>query len=137
MTSSTLFRAFAAAFFIFLGSVLAGCGSSGPDSVAIEFLKAVEDEDVERAYALLYIPKKDKTERELEVKGKVQMIVGDMSGRIKKLGGIESISVKSSEHEEGQDRAAVVLAVSYANGTEDSERFQLKKDGSEWKVLLR
>ncbi|VDY35541.1 Lumazine-binding domain [Morganella morganii] len=81
--------------------------------------------------------KKDKQKNEMEIKGKVQMIVGDMARRIEGNGGVESTEVKSVDIDESKKRATVILTVNFKDGKQKDERFMLTKDEGDWKIILR
>ncbi|WP_413492372.1 DUF4878 domain-containing protein [Morganella psychrotolerans] len=117
--------------------MLIACGSEPPETVAQQFYSAVEKKDADKAYDLLAIPEKDKKKNEMEIKGKVQMIVGDMAGRIAKNGGVKSTEVKSVDIDEAKKRATVILTVRFNDGKQKDERFLLTQENDDWKVILR
>lgn len=133
-----MFKKIALSLLLITGSfMLAACGSESPEAVAQQFYSAVEKKDADKAYDLLAIPEKDKKGNEMEIKGKVQMIVGDMAGRIAKNGGVKSTEVKSVNIDETKNRATVILTVRFNDGKQKDERFLLTQENGDWKVILR
>jgi hypothetical protein len=116
------------------GILLSGCGDKNPGDVAKDFYVAVEEKNVDKAYKMLYL-NDENVNKELEVKGKLQMIVGEASGKIEKQGGTRNIEIGNVAMEE--TTAKVVLHVTFKNGTEKDEHFNLRQKNDEWKVLLR
>ncbi|CAI1206662.1 Lumazine-binding domain [Serratia ficaria] len=116
------------------GILLSGCGDKKPGDVAKDFYVAMEKKDVDKAYKMLYLNDED-VNKELEVKGKLQMIVGEVSRKIEDQGGTKNIEI--SKVKMGETTANVVLHVKFKNGTEKDESFNLRQKKDEWKVLLR
>jgi len=94
----------------------------------------MEKKDVDKAYKMLYLNDED-VNKELEVKGKLQMVVGEVSRKIENQGGTKNIEI--SKVKMGETTANVVLHVKFKNGTEKDESFNLRQKKDEWKVLLR
>ncbi len=134
-----MFKKIALSLMLLAGSMmLTACGSDSPEDVVKQFYSAVEKKDADKAYDLLAIPEKDKQKNEMEIKGKVQMIVGDMARRIEGNGGVESTEVKSVDIDESKKRATVILTVNFKDGKQKDERFLLTQgEGGDWKIILR
>lgn len=117
-----------------VGLTLLGCGDAKPDDVAKDFYSAVAKQDVDKAYKMLYLSDKDEN-KEMQVKGKLQMIVGEMSGKIEQHGGTKDIAVKKVTI--GETTANVILEVTFKDKIIKEESFRLRKKKDEWKVVLR
>ncbi|ENS2153896.1 TPA: DUF4878 domain-containing protein [Escherichia coli] len=119
-------------FFICLA--LVGCGKPSPGSVAVDFYRAVADGNVDKAWSMLYI--KEDADNELEIKGKLQMIVASSSAKTKEKGGVENIIIKSTETDSAKKNAIVVLEITFNNDMKSVERVKLKKQDDVWKVSM-
>ncbi|MTH45904.1 DUF4878 domain-containing protein [Intestinirhabdus alba] len=116
------------------GILLSGCGEKEPGEVAKDFYLAVEKKDVDKAYGMLYLNDAD-LNKEMQVKGKLQMIIGESSKSISARGGTKNVEI--GEVTMGESTAKVALHVTFKNGTDKNERFNLRQKDKEWKVLLR
>lgn len=127
-------KIFSVALLLIGGILLSGCGDKTPDDVAKDFYTAMEKKDVDKAYKMIYLNDED-MDKELEVKGKLQMIVGESSRKIEAQGGTKSIEPGNVTL--GDGTAKVELHVTFRNGTEKNEYFNLRQKNDEWKILLR
>ena len=118
---------------IFTSLLLTGCGQTKPEDVAKNFYQALEDKNVDKAYDMLYLDTKA-SQHEMETKGKLQMIVGEVSSRIEQKGGTQSIEVGDVATKE--DNARVQLHITFKNKTQSDETFNLRKQNDEWKIRL-
>ena len=118
---------------IFTSLLLTGCGQTKPEDVAKNFYQALEDKNVDKAYGMLYLDTKA-SQHEMETKGKLQMIVGEVSSRIEQKGGTQSIEVGDVATKE--DNARVQLHITFKNKTQSDETFNLRKQNDEWKIRL-
>ncbi|WMY75932.1 DUF4878 domain-containing protein [Buttiauxella selenatireducens] len=114
---------------------LFGCGDKKPSDVALDFYRAVEKQDVDKAYSMLYL-NDDDAKNEMQVKGKLQMIIGETSGKMKQHGGTKDIVVKNEKASTDNTMTLVTLEVTFKDKTVKNETFRLRQKNKEWKVVL-
>lgn len=109
----------------FLALLLSACGR-GPDSTAIDYIRAVADGNHDAAISMI-----DPDKLDME-KGKIKAALRMQKDTFDTMGGIKNIAV-DNEKTEGE-RAVVAVKVKFGNGTSEIFNVALKKIDGKWKV---
>ncbi|MSN96827.1 DUF4878 domain-containing protein [Campylobacter sp. FMV-PI01] len=124
------------AMFLFIG-----CGSPEKEAekVAIKFTEYFFESNTEEVFKLIYLSEQDLAIEGIEelVKGKLLSIMGTQKEKIKKMGGVKSITALSSKISEDKNTAIVELEIIFKNKEVKLDKIKLKKDHKDnWKVKL-
>jgi len=123
--------------FLLLASILlVACSSSRPESTVEALYQAAAKRDVDKVMEQFSVAEISGDEL-LMVKGKVQMMVGQMAAQIEKKGGIKRIEVLESSIDEDGDSASVQIKLIFNDGSEETESNRLQREGGKWKILMR
>ncbi|MDR2129237.1 MAG: DUF4878 domain-containing protein [Burkholderiaceae bacterium] len=130
-----LHRIFAIRFFMacLLGALVAACGtsssSSPPESTVKDFYKAIADNRIDNAMALVLI----EDVKDNELTAAQQIMLGMLFSEIEKDGGLKSIDTKVITQE--GDVAVVEVTLTFGNGEKwnAGKSVLVKKDGH-WKI---
>jgi hypothetical protein len=111
---------------VLISAMLVGCSPS-PGKVAKNFLEAVEKGEINKAVGYL-------SNSTLHSLGEGKWLAGltEVSKEMKEKGGIKSIKI-SEENIQG-DFAQVKLAFLMGDGSEDTDIFDMIKEGRDWKI---
>ena len=116
-------------------TLMVNCSSQTPESVAGNFVSAVANNRVDEAIG--YFSLEDVKENDLTtVKGKCQMIVGEMYSEIQKDGGLDSLKSNLANNDKSDNTARVDVEMKFKNGKTKTERFTLVKESGKWKIKV-
>lgn len=125
---------------ILLSSMLIACGSSKPEDVALNYVKAAFDGDADEMLSQIYIPDsaKQRPGSEEIITGKIKAGASKAKEQAERKGGVKNIEVVEKEIDEANGLAKVVVNVKFKNdqSQSDSSRVKLIKNDNKWKVDL-
>jgi len=129
-------RLFRAGCLLLLICLLAACSSSSKPEATIEaFYQAAIKRDVDKAIEQL--DTSDVSESELfQVKGKVQMMVGNMAETVERNDGLKQMEVLASEIDDDGEKASVKVKLVFNNGEENTDSFRLRQNNGKWKIIM-
>ena len=133
MRPLTMFRMMLALLFV-LG--LSACSGGKPEDTLEKFYRAAEKGDVETATKQIYLSNV-KDAQLTQAKGKVQMIVGEVQGKLKANGGFDSIEAIESKIDPEGKSANLRVKLKFKNGTDKQDNARLMKDSDGWKIVIR
>lgn len=116
---------------VLVAGALASCAPSSPGAVATRFVALVDQGKLEDAAELVYIPEGDDSK---EAAAKLNLILTQMNSELSKKGGLRDVTAGEPTIE--GDKASVALAMTYGNGSSDSERMHLVRPQGRWLVSL-
>jgi len=130
-------RFFAGVFAVFALTLTACSGGGGsPDTVVQEFIKAVDRQDADKA--LSYFSYEGINSDAIPAtRGKLQMMIGEMSSRFSRNNGVDKVNIKESTLDAAKTAASVTVSIAFKNGRNLDENFRLKKEKNNWKIVLR
>lgn len=117
---------------------LTGFGSSNsPEKVAIDYLEAVIEGDIDDIYEEVYLIESDRA-REKEVKAILTLLSENARRKSAKFGEFKSANVDEVKFDdEKKSRATVAVTLNFADKTVKEKLTLLKDKDDEWKVKVR
>jgi len=115
--------------------LLAACSSSKPEAVVEDLLKAIAKQDVDKVaelYALGDVPENQR----LQVKGKLQMMVGQAAAQMQANGGFKRVDIVESSIADDGQTAIVRATIIFNNGKEDTAPMRLRREDGKWKIVM-
>lgn len=130
----SLARAFPMFFVLVLTFALAACSDRTPDSVVKDFYVAIEKGNVDEAaeqISFVNVP----ADQMGQANGKLQMIVGEMRGRIKNNKGLDDVEIVESNLSEDGKSSSIRVKLLFNNGKDTIETHRLVNGEDGWKIL--
>jgi phage shock protein A len=121
---------------VLLVAALSACSGGKPEDTLEAFYRAAEKGDVEKATKQVSLANV-KDAQLTQAKGKVQMIVGEVQGKLKANGGFDSLEVVESKVDPDGKTADLRVKLKFGNGTDKQERARLVKESDGWKIVIR
>lgn len=132
-----LSRAFYGIWLALFAVALTACSGSGKPEATVEALyRAAEKGDVEKAIAQISFSQVP-ADQQVQAKGKVQMIVGEMQRRITQNGGIAKIETLNSTIDDATKSAVLRTRLEFKNGKDVTETHRLVQEDGAWKLRLK
>ncbi len=123
----------AIALFMFIG-----CSSpKTPGDTVLGYIEMIKDADYDKLVDEMYVKEGASADEVAEVKSGIKSMLQDkMSKQVEKKGGIKDAVIEKEEISEDGTTASVKVKITYNDGSEESNNWDLKKSGEDWKWTL-
>jgi len=134
------FRLGCAGLLLCVGLLLAACSPSSPalpstpEAAVQALVHATAKQDVDKAMALYALGEVPEGQM-LQVRGRIQMIVGQASTHMETQGGVERVDIVESTIADDGQSANVRATIVFGNGREDTANVRLRREDGQWKVI--
>lgn len=116
---------------------MASCGgASTPSDAAVEIYQLVIDGDYEAVAENIYYDSDDAEEVEKSKAMIASLLKEKAAPQFEKKGGVKSVEALSETIAEDGQSAVVELKIIYGNDSEETEKADMKLDGSDWKLAM-
>lgn len=113
---------------------LTGFGASTPEKVAVEFIEAMIEGDIDDVYDVVYLNEKDKA-RERAVRAVLTLMSEKVREKADKLGDLKSVEVDEVRYNEAKTAGVVTVTLIFDEGEKKDSIRVLNRD-NEWKVKV-
>jgi len=115
---------------------MVSCGGSTPSDAAVEVYQMIIDGKYDAVAENMYYESTDAEEVEQSKALIASMLKEKAAPQFEKKGGIKNVEALSETIAEDGQSAVVELKITYGDGSEETEKAEMKLDGSEWKPAV-
>jgi len=115
---------------------MVSCGGSTPSDAAVEVYQMIIDGKYDAVAENMYYESTDAEEVEQSKALIASMLKEKAAPQFEKKGGIKNVEALSETITEDGQSAVVELKITYGDGSEETEKAEMKLDGGEWKPAV-
>ena len=115
---------------------MVSCGGSTPSDAAVEVYQMIIDGKYDAVAENMYYESTDAEEVEQSKALIASMLKEKAAPQFEKKGGIKNVEALSETIAEDGQSAVVELKITYGDGSEETEKAEMKLDGGEWKLAM-
>ncbi len=115
---------------------MVSCGGSTPSDAAVEVYQMIIDGKYDAVAENMYYESTDAEEVEQSKALIASMLKEKAAPQFEKKGGIKNVEALSETIAEDGQSAVVELKITYGDGSEETEKAEMKLDGGEWKPAV-
>lgn len=115
---------------------MVSCGSPSPSDAAVEVYQMVIDGEYDAVAENMYYESTDAEEVEQSKAMIASLLKEKAAPQFEKKGGIKNVEALSETIAEDGKSAVVELKITYGDGSEETEKAEMKLDGDEWKLAM-
>ncbi len=115
---------------------MVSCGGSTPSDAAVEVYQMIIDGKYDAVAENMYYESTDAEEVEQSKALIASMLKEKAAPQFEKKGGIKNVEALSETIAGDGQSAVVELKITYGDGSEETEKAEMKLDGGEWKPAV-
>ena len=115
---------------------MVSCGSPSPSDAAVEVYQMVIDGEYDAVAENMFYESTDAEEVEQSKAMIASLLKEKAAPQFEKKGGIKNVEALSETIAEDGKSAVVELKITYGDGSEETEKAEMKLDGGEWKLAM-
>lgn len=115
---------------------MVSCGSPSPSDAAVEVYQMVIDGEYDAVAENMFYESTDAEEVEQSKAMIASLLKEKAAPQFEKKGGIKNVEALSETIAEDGKSAVVELKITYGDGSEETEKAEMKFDGDEWKLAM-
>ncbi|MBE6283618.1 MAG: DUF4878 domain-containing protein [Mediterranea massiliensis] len=123
-------------FAIVAALFMVSCGGSTPSDAAVEVYQMIIDGKYDAVAENMYYESTDAEEVEQSKALIASMLKEKAAPQFEKKGGIKNVEALSETIAGDGQSAVVELKITYGDGSEETEKAEMKLDGGEWKPAV-
>ena len=115
---------------------MVSCGGSTPSDAAVEVYQMIIDGKYDAVAENMFYESTDAEEVEQSKAMIASLLKEKAAPQFEKKGGIKNVEALSETIAEDGQSAVVELKITYGDGSEETEKAEMKLDGGEWKPAM-
>ena len=115
---------------------MVSCGGSTPSDAAVEVYQMIIDGKYDAVAENMFYESTDAEEVEQSKAMIASLLKEKAAPQFEKKGGIKNVEALSETIAEDGKSAVVELKITYGDGSEETEKAEMKLDGGEWKPAM-
>ena len=115
---------------------MVSCGSPSPSDAAVEVYQMVIDGEYDAVAENMFYESTDAEEVEQSKAMIASLLKEKAAPRFEEKGGVKSVEALSETIAEDGKSAVVELKITFGDGSEETEKADMKLDGDEWKLAM-
>ncbi len=115
---------------------MVSCGSPSPSDAAIEVYQMIIDGEYDAVAENMFYESTDAEEVEQSKAMIASLLKEKAAPRFEEKGGVKSVEALSETIAEDGKSAVVELKITFGDGSEETEKAEMKFDGDEWKLAM-
>ena len=115
---------------------MVSCGGSTPSDAAVEVYQMIIDGKYDAVAENMFYESTDAEEVEQSKAMIASLLKEKAAPQFEKKGGIKNVEALSETIAEDGQSAVVELKITYGDGSEETEKAEMKLDGDEWKLAM-